>query len=394
MGTLNKILGLPDDEQQTLTGRDATNVHPAKPDTPPTTESAQPTEGISDKQRNYPSTEATTPQTTSTTSTTTTPTPSTATPTLTQQTEGSTRTHMSYVEMMKELSPYKPPTEEEIAKERRKQKRETVFAAIGDGLAAFNQAYANARGIKPVATVGMSGKVRERYEKLKKERDARTQEYLNAYLRAAQADQQQENWRDTFKYNQERDEKSDAWRKGEAARQQGNLDRQFDYQKERDEKSDEFRQQQFEESKRQFNVSSSQAQQRINMESRRLSREMQKENVTFALGTGKGTISVPTSALNASNVAYVFSKLPEDVQKQIPQDPLHNNPLNPMEVTGYKPRSTDAMLIAIGSNIENAPDAQAALREIAGQPKKGSDDNNTPPSRRGGNNNDTPPSRR
>lgn len=90
--------------------------------------------------------------------------------------------------MMKELSPYKPPTEEEIAKERRKQKRETVFAAIGDGLAAFNQAYANARGIKPVATVGMSGKVRERYEKLKRERDAQSQEYANAYIRARQAD--------------------------------------------------------------------------------------------------------------------------------------------------------------------------------------------------------------
>lgn len=392
MGTLNKILGLPDDEQQTLTQQDATNVHPAKPDTPPTTESAQPTEGISDKQRNYPSTEATTPQTTSTTSTTTTPKPSTATPTLTQQTEGSTRTHMSYVEMMKELSPYKPPTEEEIAKERRKQKRETVFAAIGDGLAAFNQAYANARGIKPVATVGMSGKVRERYEKLKRERDAQSQEYANAYIRAAQSDQQQSNWRETFDYQKDRDDANDAWRKGEAARQQGNLDRQFDYQKERDEITDKFRQQQFEESKRQFNVSSSQTQQRINMESRRLSREVQKEAVTFALGTGKGTISVPTSALNASNVAYVFSKLPEDVRSTVQGEAIYDS--KKRKVVGHKEPTTDAMLIAIGSNIENAPDAQAALREIAGQPKKGSDDNNTPPSRRGGNNNDTPPSRR
>ncbi|MBQ9203487.1 MAG: hypothetical protein IJ155_04505 [Prevotella sp.] len=392
MGTLNKILGLPDDEQQTLTQQDATNVHPAKPDTPPTIESAQPTEGISDKQRNYPSTEATTPQTTSTTSTTTTPKPSTATPTLTQQTEGSTRTHMSYVEMMKELSPYKPPTEEEIAKERRKQKRETVFAAIGDGLAAFNQAYANARGIKPVATVGMSGKVRERYEKLKRERDAQSQEYANAYIRAAQSDQQQSNWRETFDYQKERDDANDAWRKGEAARQQGNLDRQFDYQKERDEITDKFRQQQFEESKRQFNVSSSQTQQRINMESRRLSREVQKEAVTFALGTGKGTISVPTSALNASNVAYVFSKLPEDVRSTVQGEAIYDS--KKRKVVGHKEPTTDAMLIAIGSNIENAPDAQAALREIAGQPKKGSDDNNTPPSRRGGNNNDTPPSRR
>lgn len=365
MGTLNAILGQPDNEQisdkqrnypSTLTQQDASSVQPVN-------------DGLSDKQRNYPSTEhkETPVQLPSDEEKKKQPVVVTPSP---AQSEPAAKRTMSYVEMMQQLSPYKPPTEEELAKERRKQKRETVFAAIGDGLNAFHLAYANQRGVKPLTTnVSMSGMVRDRYEKLKKERDARTQEYLNAYLRVAQADQQQENWRDTFKYNQERDEKSDAWRKSEADRQQGNLDRQFEYQKGRDEKSDEFRQQQFEESKRQFNVSSSQAQQRINMESSRLSREMQKENVTFALGTGKGTISVPTSALNASNVAYVFSKLPEEVRATVQGEAIYDS--KKRKVVGHKEPTTDAMLIAIGSNIENAPAAQDALREIAGQKADG-----------------------
>ena len=295
MGTLNAILGQPDNEQ------------------------------ISDKQRNYPSTEqkGTTVQLPSDEEKKQQPVVVNSSP---NQSGSAAKRTMSYVEMMQQLSPYKPPTEEELAKERRKQKREMVLAAIGDGLNAFHLAYANQRGVKPLTTnASMSGMVRDRYEKLKKEREAKSQEYLNAYLRAAQADQQQENWRETFNYNQERDQKNDAWRASEATRQQGNLDRQFDYQKGRDEKSDEFRQQQFEEGKRQFNVSSSQAQQRINMEGSRLSREMQKDNVTFALGTGKGTISVPTSALNASNVAYVFSKLPEEVRATVQGEAIYDS---------------------------------------------------------------------
>ena len=335
MGTLNAILGQPDNEQ------------------------------ISDKQRNYPSTEqkGTTVQLPSDEEKKQQPVVVNSSP---NQSGSAAKRTMSYVEMMQQLSPYKPPTEEELAKERRKQKREMVLAAIGDGLNAFHLAYANQRGVKPLTTnASMSGMVRDRYEKLKKEREAKSQEYLNAYLRAAQADQQQENWRETFNYNQERDQKNDAWRASEATRQQGNLDRQFDYQKGRDEKSDEFRQQQFEEGKRQFNVSSSQAQQRINMEGSRLSREMQKDNVTFALGTGKGTISVPTSALNASNVAYVFSKLPEEVRATVQGEAIYDS--KKRKVVGHKEPTTDAMLIAIGSNIENAPTAQDALREISGQ---------------------------
>ena len=364
MGTLNAILGQPDNEQisdkqrnypSTLTQQDASSVQPVD-------------DGLSDKQRNYPSTEQKETPVQLPSDEEKKQQPVVVNPSPAQSEPAAKRT-MSYAEMMQQLSPYKPPTEEELAKERRKQKRETVLAAIGDGLNAFHLAYANQRGVKPLTTnASMSGMVRDRYEKLKKERDARAQEYLNAYLKAAQADQQQKNWRDKLNYQKERDAANDKWREKEAGRQQANLDRKFEEEKRQFDENNEFRKQQFEEGKRQFTVSSSQAQQRINHEAERLAREMKKDNVTFSLGTGNGTISVPTSALNASNVAYVFSKLPEEVRATVQGEAIYDS--KKRNVVGHKDPTTDAMLIAIGSNIENAQAAQDALREISGQKTK------------------------
>ena len=118
---------------------------------------------------------------------------------------------------------------------------------------------------------------------------------------------------------------------------------------------------------------------------------MQKDNVSFALGTGKGTITVPTNALNSSNVSFVFSKLPQDVRDQVKGEPVYDKLSG--RITNYNPPSTDAMLIAIGSNIDKSTDAQDALRQIAGQ-KVNNNNNNTPPSRRKNNNDNTPPSKR
>lgn len=300
-------------------------------------------------------------------------------------------THFSYLELTKQMNPYKAPTQEELEKERKKQKRDKIFAAIGDGLSAFHVAYANAYGTKPIVDIrnSMSGKVRNRYEQLQKERDAKKMEYMNAYLRAQQLDDEaardQRNWKRTLerdKVADNRDKRDFDNRVKQQEVQQQQWQQSFDRQGEQWQK-------QFEESKRQFNISSAQQAQRISMESKRLANELQKDNVSFALGTGKGTISVPTSALNSSNVSYVFSKLPQDVRDQVKGEPIYNALKTKIE--GYEPPTTDAMLIAIGSNIDRSVAAQDALRQIAGQ--KVNNNNNTPPSRRN-NNNNTPPSKR
>lgn len=287
---------------------------------------------------------------------------------------------MSYVEMFQKMSPYKPPTEEELEKERKKEKREKIFAAIGDGIAALSNLFFTTQGAPNAYDPknSLSAKAQERWDKLKKEREENGRYYTAAYMQAMKNDEEgardDRNWRhqleregvqdqryaDDIAHRDKRegieDERYDANIKHRDAREaveDQHWDKQFQMQE-----------RQFKESVRQFNVTSSQNQQRINMESKRLAREMQKETVSFALGTGKGTISIPTNALNASNVSYVFSKLPANVQAQCKGEAIYDS--KKRKVVGHKAPTTEAMLVCIGANIEGSVDAQNALREIGG----------------------------
>lgn len=383
MSVLNNILGQEDESDKLLTQQDAATATDTQP---PANEGAgqekvvtpTPTNTGSEKK---PGSVVTTPTDTSA--------PGDA---ATGSKQGQAK-HFSYAELTTQLMPYKAPTEEELQKERRKQNRDRIFAAIGDGLSAFNYAYSTARGTKPIADPrnSMSEKVRKRYEQIQKERDANKLAFYNAYIKSLQMDDEanrdNRNWKHTLereKVADQRDERDYNNRVEQQKVQQQQWQQSFDRQGEQWQK-------QFEESKRQFNVSSAQQAQRISMESKRLAKELQKDNVSFALGTGKGTITVPTNALNSSNVAYVFSKLPQSVRDQVKGEPVYDKLSG--RITNYNPPSTDAMLIAIGSNIDKSTDAQDALRQIAGQ-KVNNNNNNTPPSRRKNNNDNTPPSKR
>jgi len=137
------------------------------------------------------------------------------------------RPRMFYQDMFSRLSNYKPQTKEDIEEERKKQKREMTFAAIRDGLNALHQSYSAARGIKPITdNTKLTDKMRERYERLEKERDARNREYANGMLRAASMDQEQANWREKLDYQKGRDKRNDDFQR-----------EQFDYKKEIDKKT-------------------------------------------------------------------------------------------------------------------------------------------------------------
>lgn len=302
-----------------------------------------------------------------------------ATTTTTTPADGGNQ-RMSYVEMFQKMSPYKPPTEEELEKERKKEKREKIFAAIGDGIAALSNLFFTTQGAPNAYDPknSLSAKAQERWDKLKKERDENGRYYTAAYMQAMKNDEEgardDRNWRhqleregiqdqryaDDIAHRDKRegieDERYDAKIKHRDAREaveDQRWDKQFQLQE-----------RQFRESIRQFNVTSAQNQQRINLESRRLAREMKNETVTFALGTGKGTISVPTNALNAANVSFVFSKLPANVRAQCQGEAIYDS--KKRKVVGHKAPTTEAMLVCIGANIESSVEAQNALREIGG----------------------------
>lgn len=95
-------------------------------------------------------------------------------------------------EYLKANEGFKPLTAEEQEAEKKRQKRNMLLGSIGDALSAFHTAYANARGVKPMVNPGesLTGKMRERYERLNKEREARDLTYKAGLQQAMQLDEQ------------------------------------------------------------------------------------------------------------------------------------------------------------------------------------------------------------
>ena len=273
---------------------------------------------------------------------------------------------MTYVEMMQQMSPYKPPTEEELAKERKRRKTQAIFSAIGDGISAMSNLYFTTQGAPSMfdGRTTLSGTAQKRWDKVDAERKANNEKYVEAYMRAKQADDAVERDERNWKRQIERDRLADQRYEAEQKKENERYEKRMQVEAERWQKT-------FDENIRQFNVSSEQAATRLKNESARLAREMAKDKVTFALGEGMGSISIPKDALNNANISYVFNKLPEAIRKQLQSPMLHKETGMPLKDDNgnvmYNPVSPEAMLIAIGANIEGNIDAQNALRELAGE---------------------------
>lgn len=97
---------------------------------------------------------------------------------------------MSYVEMFRQVSPYKPPTAEELENARKKEKRDKVFAAIGDGIAALSNLYFTTKGAPNAFDPrnSLSAKARERWNKLNKEREENARYYMQEAMKAQALD--------------------------------------------------------------------------------------------------------------------------------------------------------------------------------------------------------------
>ena len=141
---------------------------------------------------------------------------------------------MTYTEMIQRLSPYTPPTPEELEAERKREKRERLWSAIGDGMAAVaNLYFASQSGFSNYnAKNSMSAKTNARWDQLRKEREANSQRYLSLYMNARQADDAADRWRRDFEYKTQRDKD----RADEEARR---WNEQWEYKKGRDAIADE-----------------------------------------------------------------------------------------------------------------------------------------------------------
>lgn len=277
---------------------------------------------------------------------------------------------MTYVEMLQQMSPYKPPTGEELAQERKRRKSQAIFSAIGDGISALSNLYFTTQGAPSMfdGRTTLSGTAQKRWDKIDAERKANSEKYVSAYMQAKQADDAVERDDRNWKRQIERDKLADKRYEAEQARIAARQKIEDERYEARIKQEAERWQKTFDENVRQFTVSSQQAATRLKNESARLAREMAKDKVSFALGEGLGSISIPREALNNANISYVFNKLPEAVRSQIKGAPIKGKDRTEQDIIiGYQDPTPEAMLIAIGANIEGNIDAQNALRELAGE---------------------------
>lgn len=288
----------------------------------------------------------------------------------------------SYEELIpqleKRMAEFKPLSEEELKKLRRKQKIEGIISGVSDAAQSvanliFTHHYApNMYNPKE----GMSAKAKERFDKEKAQRDADADKYLQYALtigKMKDADKQRglQAWqteqtlaRQDRAFDAGRQDRADdvAFRNkdyDERVRQwQANFDRQGEWHEEEGQRWE----RQFKESVRQFNVSAANERARINMESQRLAHSLKEGQMTFNLGSGNGNVTLTLDKLNAQTVSRIYHTLSPEVRDKLQGDPIVRDGL----VVGYKLPTTEAMLIAIGANVESSPATQNAIKQVAG----------------------------
>lgn len=319
-------------------------------------------------------------------------------------------TASSYEELIPQLeqrmAEFKPLSEEELKKLRRKQKIEGIISGVSDAAQSvanliFTHHYApNMYNPKE----GMSAKAKERFDKEKAQREADADKYLQYALtigKMKDADKQRglQAWqteqtlaRQDRAFDAGRQDRADdvAFRNkdyDERVRQwQANYDRQGEWHEEEGQRWE----RQFKESIRQFNVSAANERARINMESQRLAHSLKEGQMTFNLGSGNGNVTLTLDKLNAQTVSRIYSTLPPSAIYNTKKDAngnevmgangtpvldynspkVHGDPIVQNGfVVGYKPPTTEAMLIAIGANVESCPATQNAIKQVAGLEK-------------------------
>lgn len=296
-------------------------------------------------------------------------------------------TASSYAELIpqleKRMAEYKPLSEEELKKLRRRQKAEAIISGISDAAQAvsnliFTHHYApNMYNPKE----GMSAKAKERFEKEKAQREADADKYLQYALtigKMKDADKERglQAWkteqtlaRQDRAYDAGRQDRADdvAFRNKDYDERLRQWQATFDRQGEWHEEEVKHWERQFKEGVRQFNVTSSLERQRINMEGQRLAQSLKQGQMTFNLGSGNGNVTLSVDKLNAQTVSRIFHTLPDNVRAKVQGDPIiGKDDLGNTAVIGYKEPSTEAMLIAIGANVEGSPNTQNAIKQVAG----------------------------
>ena len=122
-----------------------------------------------------------------------------------------------YAALLNKLMP-KPMTQEEIAKQEKKYKRQQIFNAIGEGIQALSNLFFTTQGAPSVYTRSNNSldRTKARYDKMMNDNRANALSYYNLYFQAKQADDAQADgerrWQRLLgldQYQRERDQAAD-----------------------------------------------------------------------------------------------------------------------------------------------------------------------------------------
>lgn len=280
-------------------------------------------------------------------------------------------TASSYEELIPQLerriAEFKPLSEEELKKLRRRQRAEGIISGISDAAQSVaNLIYTTQYAPNMYnAKDGMSAKAKARFEKDKAEREADADKFLQYALtigKMKDADKE----RGLRAWNMEQtlarqDRAYEAGRKDRAddvAFRNKNYDRQGEWHKEELAKWE----LQFKEGVRQFNVQDARERARLNLTAQQAAQSMKAGEMTFNLGSGNGNVTLTADKLNAQTVSRIYGTLPEEVRSKLQGKPIVSGGIT----VGHEPLTTEAMLIAIGTYVESSPATQNAIRQVAG----------------------------
>lgn len=131
---------------------------------------------------------------------------------------------LTYAQVYEKLnkSPYLSPEEE--AKERKRERRQKLFASIGDGISALSNLYFTTKGAPNMydSRQSQSGKVAAYWDKVRQDRENDRRRYVDGYIKAAQADNLAA-IRKQAADTQQAAKEADAKRKDELAQAQGEV---------------------------------------------------------------------------------------------------------------------------------------------------------------------------
>ena len=165
-----------------------------------------------------------------------------------------------YEALFRQLNPYTPPTAEELEKEKKKQKRNQIFAAIGDGISALSNLFFTTQYAPNMYTGKntMSERTKIRYDKLMKDREEKRKEYYGGLLKAKMADAEEAHRERSWQRQLGLDKKDDdRYHEGIRHRNEreeiadDRYDAEQEYKKGRDAEADRRWQANFDENKRQ-----------------------------------------------------------------------------------------------------------------------------------------------